>query len=366
MRILIAPVDIQLMKSLDMDETALEDGYSKAQIEDSKISIDETLKKLNFDSYRYFKDVVDITFYATNELTVKDSLGAYYEKSKTIYPTIDYTTAESIISLTDYNKIAKLFNKEEISLNENEYAVVADFDSWVSIRNESLKLKSPITINGKEYVPKYEECIDGFVYISSNHINAGLIVIPDSGVQNLPREQEILTANYNVSNEEAKNEVEEKILALNEEEYVQNTTLSGSTKISIKEASTGLGAMVTFIGIYLGIIFLISSAALLALKELSESADNKNRYRMLRKIGVDEQSIHKSLFWQIAIFFTAPLLLAVIHSIFGIQFCNMILSSMGTDQLLGSILMTAGVLIFIYGGYFLITYYSSKWIIEEK
>ena len=229
-----------------------------------------------------------------------------------------------------------------------------------------MKLETPISLNGKEYVPKYEECIDGFVYISSNHINAGLIVIPDSGVQNLPREQEILTANYNVSNEEAKNEVEEKILALNEEEYVQNTTLSGSTKISIKEASTGLGAMVTFIGIYLGIIFLISSAALLALKELSESADNKNRYRMLRKIGVDEKSIHKSLFCQIAIFFAAPLLLAVIHSIFGIQFCNMILSSMGTDQLLGSILMTAGVLIFIYGGYFLITYYSSKWIIEEK
>ena len=111
---------------------------------------------------------------------------------------------------------------------------------------------------------------------------------------------------------------------------------------------------------------MISSEALLDLKELSESADNKNRYRMLRKIGVDEKSIHKSLFWQIAIFFAAPLLLAVIHSIFGIQFCNMILSSMGTDQLLGSILMTAGVLIFIYGGYFLITYYSSKWIIEEK
>ena len=297
---------------------------------------------------------------------MKDSLGAYYETSKTIYPTIDYTTAESIISLTDYNKIAKLFHKEEISLNENEYAVVADYDSWVDIRNESLKLKTPINLNGKEYVPKYEECIDGFVYISSNHINAGLIVVSDSVVQKLSRKQEVLKANYNASNEEAKKEIEEKILALNEEAYASNTTISGSTKISIKEASTGLGAMVTFIGIYLGIIFLISSAALLALKELSESADNKNRYRMLRKIGVDEKMIRKSLFTQIAVFFSAPLLLACIHSIFGIKFCNVILNSMGTDQLLGSILMTAGVLIFIYGGYFLITYYCSKWMIEEK
>ncbi len=362
----LAPVDIQLMKSLDLNEEAVEDGYSMDQIEDSKISLDETLQRLNFDSYRYFKDIVNITIYTSNEVTVKNTLGSYYEQAKTIYPTIDYTTAESIISLTDYNKIARLFDKQAISLNENEYAIVADFDSWVNIRNESLKLKTKIMINGSYYVPKYEECIDGFVYISSNHINAGIIVVPDSAVQNLSQEQEILTANYNVSNEEAKLEVEEKIIDLDKEEYAKNTSISGSTRISIKEASTGLGAMVTFIGIYLGIIFLISGAALLALKELSESSDNKNRYRMLRKIGVDERLIRKSLFTQIALFFLAPLLLACVHSIFGIKFCNLVLNSMGTDQLLGSIIMTAGILIFIYGGYFVITYYCSKWMIEEK
>ena len=160
--------------------------------------------------------------------------------------------------------------------------------------------------------------------------------------------------------------IEEKVLALNENEDALKTNLSGSTKIQIKEASVGLGAMITFIGIYLGIIFLITSAALLSLKELSESTDNKNRYQMLRKIGVDEKMIHKSLFMQILIFFLAPLLVALFHSIFGIKFCNKILITMGTDQLLTSILITALILVLIYGGYFLITYYSSKWIIDEK
>ena len=41
--------------------------------------------------------------------------------------------------------------------------------------------------------------------------------------------------------------------------------------------------MVTFIGLYLGIIFLISSAAILGLKELSESSDNKERFRQAGK-----------------------------------------------------------------------------------
>ena len=124
--------------------------------------------------------------------------------------------------------------------------------------------------------------------------------------------------------------------------------------------------MVTFVGLYLGIIFLISSAAILALKELSESTDNKERFNMLRKIGTDEKMINKALFNQIGVFFLFPLLLAVIHSIFGISFANYILKTIGTESLLSSIILTAVFLVIIYGGYFLVTYYSSKNIIKER
>ena len=95
--------------------------------------------------------------------------------------------------------------------------------------------------------------------------------------------------------------------------------------MTIKENSIGLGAMVTFIGLYLGIIFLISCAAILALKELSESSDNVEKFNMLRKIGVDEKMINKALFRQIGVFFMFPLLVAIIHSVFGIKFCNFLL-----------------------------------------
>ena len=124
--------------------------------------------------------------------------------------------------------------------------------------------------------------------------------------------------------------------------------------------------MVTFIGLYLGIIFLISSAAILGLKELSESSDNKERFICLRRIGADERLINKALFRQIAIFFALPLILALIHSIFGIMFAVKILEVFGTNELLPSIIVTAIILVFIYGGYFIITYYSSKNIIKDK
>ena len=63
----------------------------------------------------------------------------------------------------------------------------------------------------------------------------------------------------------------------------------------ISDSSIGLGAMATFLGLYLGIVFLISSAAVLALKELSETIDSIGRYDMIRKLGADEKEIKDKL-----------------------------------------------------------------------
>ena len=153
---------------------------------------------------------------------------------------------------------------------------------------------------------------------------------------------------------------------MDKKEYIRNTTLEARPRTYIAEASVGLGAMVTFIGLYLGIIILISCVVILTLKELSESSDNIEKFKMLRRIGVDEKTIHKALFRQIGIFFMFPLLVAIIHSIFGIKFCNYLLSAFGAANLVSSIIGIAIFIVAIYGGYFLVTYICSKNIIKEK
>ena len=125
--------------------------------------------------------------------------------------------------------------------------------------------------------------------------------------------------------------------------------------------------MVVFISIYLGIIFLIASSAILALKQLTESSDNKERYNILRKLGVDEKIINKALFKQIGLFFIFPLILAIIHSIFGIQFVMTLMSVLASsEELLPSIIATVIVMGAVYGLYFLATYIGSKNIIKEE
>lgn len=277
----LAPVDIQLDKTMDI---SADSGYSPEIIDDSKISVSETLDRLGFDTDKYFKDVIEFDLYASNDILIKNTLGSVYDELVKEFPYLYYDDAETFIKESDYNKLAKLYGLDPVYVDDDEYIIISDVDFWTDIRNRSLEKGTPITINEVSLTPKYNECVNGFVYMSSNHINTGIFVVPDNVLNNMPRESEILVANYKVNTDEEKQEIENMILATENSPYAQNTDIEASSKISLYESSIGLGAMITFIGLYLGIIFLIASAAILALKELSESTDNKERFKMLRKL----------------------------------------------------------------------------------
>lgn len=352
----VTPADISITKSMDSNEG------TKENIENSKISIEEDLKKSSLDFNESFSDFSEITEYQAPNITLKTTLGETVNEVLSQFQMLQVDAYEGIVKISDYNKIAKILKEKELTLKDNEYIVLCDYDNMKVFRDKALEKETKININGKEYSPKYKECVKGFLDISSGHTNIGVILVPDEAVEGLLRKTNHFTAIYKGNNDEEKQKIENKILALN----LDDNNLNARSKISLYEASVGLGAVVTFIGIYLGVIFLISSAAILALKELSESSDNIQRYEILRKIGTDEKIINKALFKQIGIFFIMPLMLAIVHSIFGIKFANIILEGISqTEGLLPSIIMTAIFILIIYGGYFIATYFQSKSIIKK-
>ncbi len=366
------PVDINLYKSVNLPETyqdirGNEIAYTQAAREDSKKMLSETLKENGADM-SVLKDIIEIPVYSVDNLTLKDFLADRFAECVNKYPFLMYNTKEDIVKISDYNKIAELYGKEKYELKDNEYAVICDFNNSINMRNLSLQDGTKLQIAGKEYSPKYNECKDGFVMMVGSHSNPGVILVPDSC--NLTKDltkQYVLAANYNATTDEEKAEIEneESVLIKNIEE--KGIFIDGTTKILLVESYVGVGTIITFIAIYLGIIFLIASSAILALKQLTESSDNKQRYTILRKIGCDEKMINKSLFRQIGIFFALPLALAVIHSVFGIKFALAIMSELlQAKDLLPSIIATAVVIGVIYGAYFLATYFGSKTIIKEE
>lgn len=367
----LAPLDIELTKRRNIPKELQDDyGYTDGQIESSYKTISETLKELNIDEDKYLKDQATIHVYTDSTVTYEATMGDNITSMKARYPYLDYTSPEIIVKLSEYNQIAEMFGNETFTLDDDQYMIIGDYESMVMLRNEALELGTPLTIFGKTLTPKYNEVKHGFIEMSSNHITDGVIVVPDSVVSvsdDSPQiEYEYMVANYKANDQKGKEKIEEIFTNPELDNLYPDVTLEGTSKIAIYDASVGLGAMITFIGLYLGIIFLISSAAILALKELSESVDNYTRYNMLRRIGATDKQLNKALFKQIAIFFLFPLVLAIIHSIFGIKFCIFLLETFGKEQMLASVSMTMIFLILIYGGYFLITYYCSKNIIKEK
>ena len=371
----MTPVDLNLYKTANLPESYQRYGKevfpTKEQIADSKVTIQETLQNNGFD-LSLLKDVVEIPVYATNNLTWKDFFGDHFEEVKAQYSMLQYDTAEQIVKISDYNKIARLYGLEEYTLEENEYIVLCDFDNMKGLRNQVLANGNSLMIAGKEYKSKYNECKEGFILMSTSHVNTGIILVPDScNLTDDMKEQMVLVANYNVTTEEEKQKMEE-IFSSEDSELIQNLNesgieIDGMTKISIVNASVGIATIVTFIAIYLGIIFLIASSAILALKQLTESSDNKQRYAILRKIGCDEKMINQALFRQIGIFFGLPLILAIIHSIFGIQFVMSMMTGLANKKdLLPSIIGTVCIMGGIYGAYFLATYLRSKSMIQEE
>ena len=362
------PVDINLYKTANLPEN---EKMSKAQIEDSRKTMIQTLEDNGFDMTK-LKDVVEIPIYATNELTWRDTLSPVYDEVKQQFPNLLYETAEEIVKVSDYNKIARLYGNIEYQLKDDEYIILCDFDNMKNLRNKALKADSTITIAGKEYKSKYDECQNGYIYMAGSHINNGIILVPDNcNLTEDMKEETFLAANYNATTEEEKEEIEKICTGETETEFSKNLnekdiTIDGMTKIAIIESSLGVSTIVLFIAIYLGIIFLIASSAILALKQLTESSDNKQRYAILRKIGADEKMINGALFKQIGIFFLMPLILAIIHSIFGIQFVMTMMSVLAdAKELLPSAIATAVIIGVIYGAYFMATYLGSKNIIKE-
>lgn len=372
----MTPVDINLYKTANLPEKSVnrygkEVTSTKEAREDSKKTIQESLKNSGMGT-DILKDVVEIPIYTSNQLTMGTFFGEYLEEVKAQFSMLAYETPEEIVKISDYNKIANLYGIPTYELKNDEYVVLCDYDTMAKIRNQPLEKKNTLTIAGKQYHTKYQACQEGFIVMSTSHVNTGILLVPDDCPLNEEnKEKYFLAANYKATSDEEKEKIEELFTNRNNSSYVQKLydqgiTIDGVSKIAIIESSVGLATIVTFIAIYLGIIFLIASSAILALKQLTESSDNRQRYIVLRKIGCDEKMINRALFRQIGIFFAMPLILAIVHSVFGIQFVlSMMAGLASTEDLLPSVVVTVIVIGVIYGAYFLATYLGSKNIIKE-
>lgn len=321
------------------------------------IDIYEYLKERNLDIRDYSKDYVSYINYK-GDLKYSDLLSSEdMKKGKDLYP-IASNSEVQIISLTKFNEVMKMLNKDPIELKDGEYALFSDIDHLMDSLNNVLESNKKIEINGNTLTPATKEVIEVVAYNQMMKNNLCTIIVKDNIVSGLTPWTSYLNINYNEGNE---SNINEKINDIREEAKKENDNLIYyATREEIIADSSSIGAIISYLGIYIGGVFLIVSAAVLALQQLSESTDNISRYNLLKKIGVDEGIINKSLLTQIAIYFLMPLSLALIHSIAGLEYSKRIVTLFGSINIMKNILIALAVLVIIYGGYFVATYLGAK------
>lgn len=317
------------------------------------------LEQNHVDLERYFKES---TLFSYRETGIGYQLYLAPEDFPSVSVKVEERTFDAI-SLSDYNRLMQLQGGQEISLGEGEYAVSATTDKVHAAGQKLLDTGALMKVGDREYEPADVPLQTRQLETMANNPVNLVLILPDDAAGNLPILRTYLSGNYRDGDRQ-------KYDALLAAEYggesAQWQGISVITAGNVLMMETGMKAMLLFVLLYLGITFLIAASAVLALQQLSETSDNISRYRLLRKLGVDDDMARKAMRRQVALYFFIPLALALVHSAVAIYVVNQMIIELNVENSLISILFSAGILLVLYGLYYIATYQSCKGMIRER
>lgn len=339
-------------------------GYDVSFFDEKGGNIYESFKNDGIDFYNYTDKYVEFNMYNSTTLKNRDII----EPVRKYIPK-EIANGKHLLEMpvalmreSDYNNLLRLKNKPAINLS-GKAALYSSYSEDVKKALEHFReVKKSLSIENKEY----EVYPQVFAETITKSLSAVFIIVPDEAVSTLKAPQTGIVFNCKGNRSAMQDKLVEDLEALAKRKDVKHSSISAITKNLLKESAAGVTVMISYISIYLGLIFMIASAAILALQQLSEVSDNRIRYSVLKKIGADDRLIKKALFDQTLIYFGMPLLLAFVHSIIGIKVATDAVLAVGNADILGSVLKTLVVIVAIYGAYFLATYAGCKGMILKN
>lgn len=296
-----------------------------------------------------------------DELVSKSSEIKTYNLSNITYNKLFNTNEDdynlSIISITDYNKTREQQGLDKINIKNNEFAINGDI-SQLKSNHSNLEL----SINSNTL--RYSGLNPNIYYYNSNvpH-NPIAIIVPDNILNNLYPLLSYLNVNYIESSNDYDNRFLSEFYKLNDN---TDSELRFESRLVVDGENISLSLIFSFISVYLGIILLISAGAILSLQHISEAMASKDRFNILRNLGVKEKDIKRAIFTQVLIFFMIPLLLAFMHYLFISNMLYNIVVELSNSGIYKNILVSFIIIIVIYSSYFFASYYESLNIIMDK
>lgn len=330
------------------------------------ISISDVLNSLGFkfdngEKYSYLNiydsGITPVEMFSNNmKSSERDELGKLYYNVQ-------------LVKLSDYNNLLSLKGKENVDLNENEALLLDNVWNTAKILNEFLNRNDTVKFGNEELTIKNKKVIEDNLYTDSFSSTFVTLVVNDDLIKDYKIIDRMININYDENNKEKSEEKYSKFFEDIRVGKIESKEgfLLGYTRENIYTDSKSTTTTILFVGIYLGIVFLITSMAVLALQQLSEASDSIDRYKAIKKIGANDKMINKTIFVQTLVYFSLPIMLAIVHSVVGIRVANGFISMYNPNNDIGfSALITALILVIVYGGYFIATYFGYKNIVKNN
>lgn len=129
-------------------------------------------------------------------------------------------------------------------------------------------------------------------------------------------------------------------------------SLNISAKVTERSLYLGLVGGLLFVGVFLGTLFIMATILIIYYKQISEGYDDKDRFTIMEKVGMDKREIRRTIRSQVLTVFFLPLLMAGVHTVFAFPMIYRILQLLELQNVSLYLLCTAvSFLIFavIYG-----------------
>ena len=270
----------------------------------------------------------------------------------------------------DYEKMTG----QKLNLTGNEVGL------WA--RNDQLKGQKAFGLNNQDYTIKQEIQQD----FAMNHVsNQYVLLVSDYNYLVVPNLQNFLeqyqdfavyTQFYGGMDVTASQEEQLK-LTDDFDAYVNNFShnlksedamvYNGTTKTDAIAQMNAFFGGILFIGIFLSIIFMVGTVLVIYYKQISEGYEDRERFVILQKVGLDQKQIKQTINKQVLTVFFLPVIFAFLHLAFAYHMLSLILKVIGvvdTAMMLSVTLSICGIFALIYVLIFMITSRSYRRIVQ--
>ncbi len=310
------------------------------------------------------ESAAQLDFWSVDNTTYADLAASLSDSSNASVDAFFQSTNVQFVSISQYNSLARLTGAQTINLADDEYAVCNNVDNTAGFSQALALSKHGVDLFGT-HLKASGTLVETQLIDDSLASTTTVLVVPDNMVhsareQSLRPDSCIVNVMYRsglpqaTTTEQLRNECSQAsgLVTVWPISYDVNPE-------SIRNDTLAFKLTVTYLGLYISFVFLVTTAAVLSVQQLSEVAESIGRYRMLARLGCDRRTLMASLRSQMIAYFAAPLVVALCHAAYAVSVMyTSVLSLAGVDPLV--LVGATGLVMGIYLLYLVCTYQVAK------